>query len=97
MGFFGFGKSYSREDLQREVTKLQHLYRQAIGADPTIMSRSELKGALSAQLHVLLEVCRKGGFSGMESVEWCPSAPSHGCYTSLRNVTPQVQVFIEIM
>lgn len=97
MRLFGFGKSYSRDDLQKEVKKLQDLYRQAIGIDSTNKSRAELRRELSTQLHALLEVCEKGGFNGMESVEWCPSSPSHGCYTSLRNVIPPVQVLIEMM
>lgn len=88
MGFFGFGKSYSKDDLDREIGKLRTLYVQAMG------NRSpQLKRELASQLHTVLEVCKKGGFSGMETVEW----PSQGCYTSLRDVTPAVQVFIEIM
>lgn len=97
MGIFGFGKTITQDDLQMEVTKLQNLYRQAIGADSTNKSRSELKRELAVQFHKLLEVCREGNFSGMETVEWCPTGPSSGCYTSLRNVTPSIQVLIEMM
>lgn len=88
MGFFGFGKSYSKDDLDREVAKLRTLYTQAMGN-----SNPQLKRELATQLHEVLEVCRKGGFTGMETVEW----PTPGSYTSLRNVTPPVQVLIELM
>ena len=97
MGFFGFGKSYSKEDLQREITKLQCLYRQAIGSDATNKSKSELKIELSNQLQTVLTVCRKGGFNGMETVEWSPTGPTRGWYSSLNSVTPAVQVLIEMM
>lgn len=56
MGIFGFGKTYSKQDLQKEITKLQNLYRQAIGADPTSKSRSELKRELAIQLHEVLDI-----------------------------------------
>lgn len=88
MGFFGFGKSYSKDDLDREVAKLRDLYNQAMGN-----SNPQLKRELATQLHEVLEVCRKGGFTGMETVEW----PTPGSYTSLRNITPPVQVLIELM
>lgn len=88
MSFFGFGKSYTKDDLDREIAKLRTLYVQAM-TNPN----PQLKRELAAQLHEVLEICRKGGFSGMETVEW----PSAGCYTSLRNVTPPVQVLVEMM
>ncbi len=97
MAFFGLGKKYTEEDLQREVTKLQSLYRQAIGIDRTDKSRTELKNELSKQLHLLLEVCRKGHFSGMETVEWCPNGPSYGCFCLLNNVTPPVEILLQIL
>lgn len=91
MGFFGFGRSYTKDDLDREIAKLRNLYQQAIGSSsrPGI----ELKRELASQLHEVLEVCRKGNFSGMETVEW----PLSGHFTSLRNVTPPVQILIEMM
>ncbi len=88
MGFFGFGKSYTREDLNREIAKLRNLYIQSIGNKSPQMKRE-----LTSQLNEVLKVCRKGGFYGMEMVEW----PTPGSYTSLRNVTPVVQVAIELM
>lgn len=91
MGFFGFGRSCSKDDLDREIAKLRNLYQQAMGSSNR--PRSELKRELATQLHEVLEVFRKGNFNGMETVEW----PSSGCYTSLRNVTPPVQILIEMM
>jgi hypothetical protein len=89
MSFFGFGrKSYTKDDLDREVAKLRDLYVQAMSS-----RSSQLKEQLASQLYEVLEVCSKGGFSGMEMVEW----PTRGNYTSLRNVTPPVQVLIEMM
>lgn len=88
MGFFGFGKSYSKDDLDREVEKLRTLFDKAMWN-----SSPQMKRELAAQLHEVLEVCRKGGFKEWETVEW----PSPGCYTSLSNVTPVVQVLIESM
>lgn len=88
MGFFGFGKSYTREDLNREIAKLSTLYIQAM-SNPN----AQVKRELSNQLHEVLEICRKGGFDGSETVEW----PSKGHLTSLRNVTPPVQVMLELM
>ena len=88
MGIFGFGKSYSKEDLDKEIAKLRTLYNHAM-----TQSSPQLKRELTMQLHNVLEVCRKGVFSGGETVEW----PSSGCFTSLRNVTPPVQVLIELM
>lgn len=88
MSFFSFGKSYTKDDLDREIAKLRSLYVQAMGN-----KSPQLKRELESQLHEVLEVCRKGGFSGMETVEW----PTPGSYTSLRNVTPPVQVMIEMM
>lgn len=93
MGLFEFGKRYTREDLDIEVEKLRDLYQQAMGAQKSNKSQYQLKKELSEQLHKLLVVCRKGGFNGMETVEW----PCSGCYTSLRNVTPPVQVQIDSM
>ncbi len=91
MGLFGFGKKYTEEDLQDAIHSLETLYRQAIGVTPSTKLRSQLKQELAIQLHHVLDICRKGNFSGMETVLWC------GNYTSLRNVTPMVQVFIEMM
>lgn len=91
MGLFGFGKKYTKEDLQNAINSLDALYRQAIGVDTTAKSRSQLKQELAIQLHHVLSICKKGNFSGMETVLWC------GSYTSLRNVTPMVQVFIDMM
>lgn len=91
MGLFGFGRKYTKEDLQREIHSLAALYSRAIGVDATTKSRSQLKQDLAAQLHRVLDICKKGNFDGMETVMWC------GNYTSLRNVTPMVQVFIEMM
>ena len=88
MGFFGFGKSYSKDDLDREIAKLRTLYVQAMGNHSP-----QIKRELASQLNTVLEVCRKGGFSGMETVEW----PTPGNYTSLRNVTPPVQVMLDMM
>lgn len=97
MGFLGFGKKYTMDDLQREVTKLQNLYRQAIGSDPLTMSRTELKRALRFQLYNVIEVCKKGNFVGWELVEWCPTGPKHGFRTSLNGITPVVQTMIDLM
>ena len=91
MGLFGFGKKYTEEDLQREINALDTIYRQAIGVNTTIKSNSQLKQELTTQLCRVLDVCRKGNFNGMETVMWC------GSYTSLRNVTPTVQVFLDMM
>ncbi|MDE7430571.1 MAG: hypothetical protein K2N34_01415 [Lachnospiraceae bacterium] len=91
MGFFGFSKKYTKEDLHREISTLETLYRQAIGVNTTTKSRIQLKQELATQLYKILDICKKGNFNGMESVLWC------GSYTSLRNVTPMVQVFIEMM
>lgn len=84
MGLFGFGKSYTREDLQKEISLLEGLYLQA-------MSGSHNKIPLLQQYNKVIEVCKKGNFNGSEMVQWL------GSYTSLRNVTPPVQVLIEIM
>lgn len=91
MGFFGFGKKYTEADLQNAIHTLDILYRQAIGVDTTTKSRTQLKQELAIQLHHVLDICKKGNFNGMETVMWC------GNYTSLRNVTPMVQIFIEMM
>lgn len=88
MVFFSFGKSYTKNDLDREIAKLRSLYVQAMDS-----RSSQLKGELSSQLQEVLKICNRGGFSGMETVEW----PAPGHYTSLRNVTPAVQVMIEMM
>lgn len=88
MGIFGFGKSYTKKDLDREVAKLRTLYHQAMG-----QSSPQLKKELAMQLHEVLEVCKKGGFSGGETVEW----PMPGSFMPLASVTPPVQVLIEIM
>jgi hypothetical protein len=91
MSFFGFGKSFTKDDLNREVAKLRDLYLQTMG--PSSMSQTELKRKLALQLQEVLEVCKKGNFSGMETVEWTPS----GCYMPISNITPAVQVLIELM
>lgn len=91
MSFFGFRKSFTKEDLDRELVKLRNLYQQAIKSPKS--SRTELKRDLASQLHTVLEICRKGNFSGMETVEW----PSSGCYMPLNSVTPAVQILIELM
>lgn len=88
MGIFRFGKSYTKNDLDREIAKLRELYVRAMGN-----SNAQTKKELAMQLHKVLEVCKKGGFNGSETVEW----PTPGSYTSLRNVTPSVQVMIEMM
>lgn len=88
MGLFGFLKSYSKEDLDKEIAKLRTLYNQAM-SQPS----PQLKKELAMQLHEVLEVCRKGGFSGGETVEW----PMPGCFMPLQSVTPPVQVLIELM
>jgi hypothetical protein len=87
MGFFGFGKSYTRDDLDREIAILRDLYVQSMGNKSL-----ELKRKLAMQLDKVLEVCRKGGFDGSEMVEW----PAPGQLTSLRNVTPEVQIVLEL-
>ncbi len=91
MGLFGFGKKYTEEDLQNAINSLDTLFRQAMGVDTTTKSKSQLKQELAIQLHHVLDICRKGNFSGMETVLWC------GSYTSLRDITPMVQVYIDIM
>lgn len=88
MGFFGFGKSYTKDDLDREIAKLRVLYIKAMSG-----SSPNLKRELAVQLNEVLSICKKGNFSGMETVEW----PTPGSYTSLRNVTPPVQIMIEMM
>lgn len=97
MGLFGFSKKYTEEDLQREINVLASLFRQASGVDSTTKSKNQLKQELTVQLHQVLDICRKGGFTGGETVEWNPGLPGTGNYTSLRNVTPIVQVLIELM
>lgn len=97
MGLFGFGKKYTEEDLQREIHTLAALFRQANGVDSTTKSKNQLKQELTAQLHKVLDIVKKGNFTGGETVEWNPGLPRTGNYTSLRNVTPMVQVFIELM
>lgn len=97
MGLFSFGKSYTIDDLQNEVKKVQTIYRQASGADYTVKFHAELKRELTLQFNELLEVCKKGKFYGGEMVEWCPSRPSYGCYTSLRNVLRDIQIMLEMI
>lgn len=97
MGLFGFGKKYTEEDLQREIHVLATLFRQASSVDSTTKSKNQLKQELTVQLHKVLDIAKKGGFTGSETVEWNPGLPRTGNYTSLRNVTPMVQVFIELM
>lgn len=96
MGLFGFSKKYTEEDLQREIHTLAALFRQANGVDSTTKSKNQLKQELTVQLHKVLDIAKKGGFTGCETVEWNPLSGT-GNYTSLRNVTPMVQVFIELM
>lgn len=91
MSFLGFGKSYTKDDLNREVAKLKDLYLQTMG--PSSMSDTELKRKLALQLYEVLEICKKGNFSGMETVEWTPS----GCYKPIGNITPAVQALVELM
>ena len=97
MKLFGFSKNNTEEDLQREIHALAALFRQANGVDSTTKSKNQLKQELSVQLHQVLDICKEGGFNGSETVEWNPGLPRTGNYTSLRNVTPMVQVFIELM
>lgn len=97
MGLFGFGRKYTEDDLQREIHTLAALVRQATGADATNKTRTQLKQELAMQLYKVLDVCKKGNFNGMELVEWNPGLPRTGNFTSLRNVTPMVQVLIEMM
>lgn len=97
MGFFGFGRKYTKEELQREIHLLAALYRQAIGVDTTTKSRVQLKQELAIQLKNILDICKKGNFQGWETIEWNPGVPRSGNFTSLRNVTPMVEVFIELM
>ena len=97
MGFVGLGRKYSKEELQKEIHLLASLYRQAIGVDTTTKSRVQLKQELSIQLRNVLDICRKGNFQGWETVEWNPGLPRSGNFTSLRNVTPIVEIFIEMM
>lgn len=97
MGLFKFSQKYTEEDLQRETHALAALFRQANGVDSTTKSRNQLKQELTVQLHQVLDICRKGDFTGCEIVEWNPGLPRTGNYTSLSNVTPMVQVFIELM
>lgn len=97
MGLFGFGKKYTEEDLQREIHILAALFRQANGVDSTTKSKNQLKQELTVQLHKILDIAKKGDFTRSETVEWNPGLPRTGNYTSLRNVTPMVQVFIELM
>ncbi len=88
MGLFGFGKSYSKDDLDKEIAKLRSLYIEAMTAPSPALKRE-----LACQLNEVLKVCEKGGFKDWETVEW----PTPGTYTSLRNVTPPVQILIELM
>lgn len=97
MRLFGFSKKYTEEDLQREIHVLAALFRQANGADSTTQSKNQLKQELTMQLYQVLDICKKGGFTGCETVEWNPGLPRTGNYTSLSNVTPMVQVLIELM
>ena len=84
MGLFGFGKSYTREDLQKEISLLEEQYRQALSGNHNLIP-------LLQQYNTVIEICKKGNFNGSELVQW------FGSYTSLRNVTPLVQVLIETM
>lgn len=97
MGWFGFSNKYTKDDLQREIYALATLFRQATGVDSTTKSKNQLKQELTAQLHQVLDISKKGGFTGSEMVEWNPGLPRTENYTSLRNVTPMVQTFIELI
>ena len=97
MGLFGFSKKYTKEDLQRVIHALAALFRQANGVDSTTKSKNQLKQELAVQLHQVLDIIKKGDFAEYETVEWNPGLPRTGNYTSLRNVAPMVQVFIELM
>lgn len=88
MDIFGFGKSYTKNDLDREITKLRELYVQAL-----VNLNAHTRKELTLQLKKVLEVSKKGGFNGSEIVEW----PTSGSYTSLRNVTPGILVMIDTM
>lgn len=97
MGFLGFGRKYTKEELQREIHLLAALYRQAIGVDTTTKSRIQLKQELAIQLKKVLDICKKGNFQEWEIVEWNPGVPRSGNFTSLRNVTPMAEAFIKMM
>ena len=86
MGIFGFGRSYTEEDLQNEINKLEKLHIQAMSNRSASMKRE-----FANQYDNVINICKKGNFSGMETVKWC------GGFTSLRNVTSMVQVAIELM
>lgn len=91
MAFFGLFATES--DLDKILEKLRLLYQQAVDPRRSTMSRAELKHELKKQLNKLLDVCERGNFHGSQMVEW----PTSGCLTSLRNVTPEVQVLIEMI
>lgn len=97
MGLFSFGKKYTEEDLQEEINTLASLYRQAVGYEVSNQSRIQLKRELAKQLDIVLDICKKGDFCGWETVEWNPGPSRSGNYTTLRNVTPTVQVLLEMM
>ena len=56
MGLFGFGKKYTKDDLQREIHTLAALFRQATGVDATNKTRTQLKQELAMQLYKVLEI-----------------------------------------
>lgn len=91
MGLFGFGKKYTKEDLQREINVMESLYLQAIGVNMVSKSRTQVKQELAIQLHKVLEICKKGDFKGWETVRWLD------LHTPLQSVTPMVQVLVEMM
>ncbi len=97
MGLFGFGKNYTKEDLQREINSLASLFRQATGLDASTKSRAQLKQELTKQLNTVLNICKKGNFAGWETVEWNPGPSKSGNYTTLRNVTPMVEIFLKMI
>lgn len=84
MGIFGFGRSYSLNDLQNEITSLENFYKQA-------MSGHCSKNDLIRQFNKVINICDRGNFNGSETVKWL------GSYTSLRNVTPDVEMVIRLM
>lgn len=97
MGLFSFGKKYTEENLQKEINTLASLYRQAVGYEASTKSKAQLKRELARQLDTVLDICKKGEFYGWETVEWNPGPSQSGNYTTLRNVTPTVQVLLEMM
>lgn len=88
MGIFNFGRKYSKEYLQQEISVMEELFNRAIGFPSD--EKIEIKQELLIQYKKVLDICRKGNFYGGETVKW------NGMGTSLSNVTSIVQVFLEI-